>query len=87
MVSSLNSSRVQDPILGACLRELWFLAASHEFELRAVHFSSAANHLPDLLSYWHLNLQFQEEFHAKTASLDMQAVTVPSSYFHMADSL
>ena len=30
VVSSLNSGRVQDSILAACLRELWFLAASHE---------------------------------------------------------
>lgn len=87
VVSSLNSGRVQDSILAACLRELWFLAASHEFELRAVHLSSAANRLADLLSRWHLNLKFQEEFHAKTASLNMQDVTVPLSYFHVADSV
>ena len=86
-VSSLNSGHVQDTILAACLRELWFLAASHEFELRAVHLSSAANRLADLLSRWHLNLKFQEEFHVKTTSLNMQDVTVPSSYFHVADCL
>ena len=36
VVSSLNSGRVQDSILAACLRELWFLAASHG--LRYEHF-------------------------------------------------
>ena len=72
---------MQDSILAACLHELWFLAASHEFDLRAVHLSSAANRLDDLLSPWHLNRKFQEEFHAKTASCSMQDVTVPSSYF------
>ena len=87
MVSSLNSGRIQDPILAACLRELWFLAASYEFELRAVHSSSAANRLADLLSRWHLNPKFQEEFQAKTDHLNMQVVTVPSSYFHVADCL
>ena len=87
VVSSLNSGRVQDSILAACLRELWFLAASHEFELRAVHLSSSANRLADLLSRWHLNPKFQDEFHAKTAGLSMQDVTVPSSYFHVADCL
>ena len=54
----INSGRMQDPILAACLRELWFLAASYEFELRAVHLSSAANRLADLLSRWHLNPKF-----------------------------
>ena len=53
VVSSLNSGCVQDSILAACLRELWFLAASHEFGLRAVHLSSGANRLADLLSRWH----------------------------------
>ena len=87
VVSSLNSGREQDSILAACLRELWFLAASDEFELRAVHLSSSANRLADLLSRWHLNLKFQEEFFAKTASLSMQDVTRPSSSFHVADCL
>ena len=33
VVSLLNSGRVQDPILASCLCELWFLAASLEFQL------------------------------------------------------
>ena len=87
VVSSLNSSRVQDSLLATCLRELWFFAALNEFELRAVHLSSADNRLADLLSRWHLHTQFQEEFLAKTAGLDMQAVAVPSSHFHVADRM
>ena len=87
VVSSLNSGRVQDPLLATCLRELWFLAALNEFELRAVHLSSADNRLADLLSRWHLNSQFQEVFLAKTADLNLQDVTVPSSYFNVADCM
>ena len=38
VVSSLNSGRVQDKLLAACLREIWFLAAVHprlsSFEFR-----------------------------------------------------
>ena len=59
-VSSLNSGRVQDPALASCLRELLFLVASLEFQLRAVHLSCADNRLADLLSRWYLNPQFQE---------------------------
>lgn len=50
VVSSLNSGRVQDPTLASCLHELWFLAASLEFQLLAVHLSSADNRLANLLS-------------------------------------
>ena len=87
VVSSLNSGRVQDPILASCLRELWFLAGSLEFQLQAVHLSSTDNRLADLLSRWHLNPQFQEEFYVKTASCIMQKETVPSYYFHVADCM
>ena len=87
VVSSLNSGRVQDPILASCLRELWFLAGSLEFQLQAVHLSSTDNRLADLLSRWHLNPQFQEEFYVKTASCVMHEETVPSYYFHVADCM
>ena len=33
--SSLNSGRVEDKLLASCLREIWFLAAVNEFEIRA----------------------------------------------------
>ena len=87
VVSSLNSGRVQDPLLASCLREGWFLAALNEFELCAVHLPSADNSLADLLSQWHLNPQFQEEFLAKTDNLNLHDVSVPSSYFNVADRM
>ena len=40
VVSSLNSGRVQDKLLASCLREIWFLTAVNEFELRACHITS-----------------------------------------------
>ena len=87
VVSSLNSGRVQHPLLASCLQELWFLAALNEFELRAVHLSSADNGLVDLLLRWHLNPLFQEEFLAKTDNLNLHDVSVPSSYFNVADRM
>ena len=59
VVSSLNSGRVQDKLLAACLREIWFLAAVHELEIRACHLSSSENRGADLLSRWHLNSSFR----------------------------
>jgi len=50
VVCSLNSGRVQDKLLASCLREIWFLAAVHEFEIRACHLSSSENRGADLLS-------------------------------------
>lgn len=60
VVSSLNSGRVRDKFLAVCLREIWFLAAVHEFELRSCHLSSSENRGADLLSRSHLNSSFPE---------------------------
>ena len=65
IVSSLNSGRVQDKLLAACLQEIWFLAAVHEFEIRTCHPSTSENRGADLLSCWHLNSSFQNEFFFK----------------------
>ena len=39
-----------------CLRELWLIAAIHDFELRAVHLEGQSNRAADLLSRWQLNI-------------------------------
>jgi len=65
VVSSLNSGHVHDSYLAIYLRAIWLEAASNKFELRASHLSSSANHLADLLSRWHLNSTFKDQFHAQ----------------------
>ena len=87
VVSSLNSGCVQDPLLAACLHELWFLVASYEFELWAVHLPSADNRLADLLSLSHLHPMFQAESVTLAGSSDLLEMAVPYSYFHVADCL
>ena len=87
VVSSLNSGRVQDPYLAICLRAIWLEAASHEFELRALHLSSSANRLADLLSRWHLQSSFKEQFHAATKSLTLHEVDVSPLLFSLSDDL
>ena len=81
VVSSLNSARVHDSYLAICLRAIWLEAASNEFELRASHLSSSANHLADLLSCWHLNSTFKDQFHAATGTLPLQELVVHPSLF------
>ena len=76
VVSSLNSSRVQDKLLAACLSEIWFLAAVHEFEIRARHLSSSQNRGADLLSCWHLNSSFANEVLSTYGSIALKLVSV-----------
>ena len=87
VVSSLNSSRVQDKLLAVCLREIWFLAAVHEFEIRACHLLSSDNCGADLLSRWHLNSSFQKEFFSMYGSLGLQPVSVSVDMFQLLDTI
>ena len=72
IVSSLNSGRVQDSLLAACLREIWFHAAINEFELCARHITSFDNHVADLLSCWHLSPAFEDEFLSRFSDLGLE---------------
>ena len=87
MVSLLNSSRIQDKLLASCLREIWFLTAVNEFEIRACHLSSSDNRGADLLSRWHLNVKFQHKFISAYGSLGLQPVSVPVHMFQLLDSI
>ena len=87
VVSTLNSSRVQDHRLAVCLRAIWFVAASQEFELRATHLSSSDNRLADLLSRWHLNPDYKEQFFATSGSLSLQEIVVHPSLFAPSDDI
>ena len=87
VVSSLNSGRVQDKLLATCLREIWFLAAIHEFEIRDCHLSSSENRGADLLSHWHLNSSFQHEFSSTYGALGLQLVSVPEHLNQLSDTM
>jgi len=87
VVSSLHSGRVQDKLLAACLREIWFLAVVHKFEIRACHLSSSENRGADLLSRWHLNSSFPNEFWSMYGSLGLQPVSVSVDMFQLSDTI
>lgn len=48
----INKGSSRSDFMQSCLREICFLAASHEFELRAKHISGVNNRLADHLSRW-----------------------------------
>jgi hypothetical protein len=44
-------------------KELCFIAAIHEFEVRAVHLPGSENRIADFLSRWRLLNEFKEKFY------------------------
>ena len=44
------------------LREIWFISAMYNFQLKALHIPGEANFISDRLSHWHLDPSYQQEF-------------------------
>ena len=58
----IQTGKARDPFLQACLRELVFLRARWECQIRAQHIRGEDNRLPDLLSRWESSPKYREEF-------------------------
>lgn len=67
----INSGRAKCEELQSCLRELAYLAALNECEVRAVHLGTNENRLSDHLSRWHLNKYHMQQFFVLTAGCDL----------------
>ncbi|CAC5361191.1 unnamed protein product [Mytilus coruscus] len=61
-VQFINKGRTRSRILQSCLRDLVFVCAVQQSEIKAIHVSSKDNQVADLLSRWNLSPSFQEEF-------------------------
>ncbi|KAI8484268.1 hypothetical protein Bbelb_380530 [Branchiostoma belcheri] len=75
-VHVLNSGRARDRELLQCARELWLLAATFEFQVKATHIQGSHNRIADHLSRWHLSAYHSQQFksltrHQTTSSKDL----------------
>ena len=52
VVHVLSAGRTKDPFLGACARNVWYLAAQHDIEISYTHVLGKNNQIADLLSRW-----------------------------------
>ncbi|XP_048587292.1 uncharacterized protein LOC125570161 [Nematostella vectensis] len=78
----LNSGRTRHPFLNSCLREICYLSASYDFEIRAVHLPSVLNCDSDLLSRWgSVASTVKERFLESARCANRRGVTISSDYF------
>lgn len=70
-VQVINQGKSRSCFLQACLREICFLCAILECEIRAVHISGVENRIPDLLSRWNIAESYQSEFLSLTSHLKL----------------
>ena len=64
VVAVLNSGKARDAYLGACARNVWYVAAVHDIQLQYVHVLGANNRAADLLSRWVYSLHSIQELKA-----------------------
>ena len=65
-VYAINSGRVKDAFMESALRELAYVTALGQCEIRAFHIAGVTNRLPDMLSRWDLDEKFSKSFLAET---------------------
>jgi len=83
-VDVINSGRAKDVFLLKCLRELVWLAAIYEFEIKARHIPGVTNRLPDLLSRWCLSSNAQQEFFKITKGIQLTPCVIKDDLFRFS---
>ena len=81
-VFALNSGRSRTPGMQRCLREIWFLSAVFDFEIRADHVLGVSNAIADHLSRWHLSPSHKAHFEALTSGIPTTFIPCPSELFN-----
>ena len=65
----INSGRAHYTILQSCLKELPFVNAIYECEVRAVHLETKSNRLAVHLSRWHMSECYKQQFYLLTKAI------------------
>lgn len=80
-VSCVNSGRTRDPFMQQCLREITYLAATGDFEVRMTFVSTLDNGIPDSLSRWYDGAKYRRKFKQLTSGLKLKQRRINDSHF------
>ncbi len=58
----MNTGWSKDPYMQACLRELAYVSAKYQVDIRGKHTAGITNRIPDALSRWNLDYKYSQEF-------------------------
>ena len=82
-VTALNSGRCRNAFVNSCLREVCFLAATHEFEIRAVHLHGILNREADVLSRRNVTSRTKEQYLQRVQRDQLIVVSEPINFFQL----
>lgn len=80
-VQVINSGSSKDSFMQNCLRELCYVAAIHEFQIRARHIEGDNNRLADCLSRWDMDKKYPSQFLSSIDMTKFEEVSVSESQF------
>ena len=78
----INTCKAKKMLLQQCLREVCFIAAVNEFQVRMVHLVSKENHISDLLSRRNRDVSYQNQFFELTNNFALKDSPVPAALFN-----
>ena len=81
----INSGKSRSEILQDVLKEICYLAACNECELRAQHLASKENRISDILSRWHLDNLNMSRFKDLTEGYNLQEFKVSEDMFNFVN--
>ena len=80
-VLAVNTGKSRDPTINSCLRELVYVLAINNSEMKARHISTKNNTFSDMLSRWNEGEHIKTKFQEMTKDLRVVRVRVPKSLF------
>jgi hypothetical protein len=85
-VTVINSGKSKDREMLACLRELAYVTATNEFQVRAIHIKGVENRVPDSLSRWEDSKSGEREFWDLVRGRSVTEVKVRTDLFLLNDN-
>ena len=85
-VAAINLGCSLDPYINAELREIAYLSAVHNFEVRAHHIPGVNNTIPDLLSCWDLRDSAKRQFRDLTCIQKLTRTFIKDEWLEFSHS-
>jgi hypothetical protein len=83
----INSGKSRCSFMQSCLREICYLAAVFQFQVKAVHLEGSVNRIADSLSRWHLDGRFASDFAELTKSVEfLEEMVVSENLFDFSNN-
>ena len=70
-VRVLNTGASRNSFLQSCLREICYIAALNNFDIKSQHIPGCDNRIADTLSRWDLYDKFRRDFKQLTSDLEV----------------